>query len=97
MDGEYQEAAQVIGMTFETMGLLVHKDIASFQIVQELSGGLLLMLWRKIEMWAKDTREEQGNPRFAEWVQWLAERIEEHEADMQPAYVAHAKWRRPAR
>jgi hypothetical protein len=36
-------------MTFETMGLLVPKDMASFQIVQELTGGLLLMMWRKIE------------------------------------------------
>jgi hypothetical protein len=37
-------------MTFETVGLLVPKDMASFQIVQELTGGLLLMMmWRKIE------------------------------------------------
>jgi hypothetical protein len=36
---EYEEAALTIGMTFETMGLLVHKDILSFPIIQELTGG----------------------------------------------------------
>lgn len=91
---EYEEAALIIGMTFETMGLLVHKNIASFQIVQELTGGLLLMMWRKIERWAKDTREEQNTQRFGEWVQWLAERMEECESELVPAYSKHADWKK---
>jgi len=33
LDSSYEEAAQMVGMTFETMGLLVQKDIASLQIV----------------------------------------------------------------
>ena len=89
-DSSLEEAAQMVGMTFETMGLLVQKDIASLQIVQELAGGLLLMLWRKIEFQVKDTRTEQNNPRFGEWVQWLVERIEEREGDIQPAFIAYA-------
>ena len=92
---EYEEAMQIVGMTFETMGLLVHKKIASFTIVQELAGGLLLMMWRKMEVWARDVRVDQGNPRFGEWVQWLAERVDEREGDLQPAYEAHADWREP--
>jgi hypothetical protein len=64
LDGDYEEAVQIVGMTFETMGILVHKDIASFQIVQELAGGLLLMMWRKIEYSIKETRVEQG---LREW------------------------------
>ncbi len=92
LDGDYEEAAQIVGMTFETMGILVHKDIASFQIVQELAGGLLLMMWRKIEYPIKETRVEQGNPRFGEWVQWLAERVEECESDIKPAFEAYADW-----
>jgi hypothetical protein len=92
--GEYEEAAQIVGMSFETMGLLVHKDIASFQIVQELTGGLLLMMWRKIEHWTKETRVEQNNPRFGEWVQWLAERVADRESEMTPAFEAHADWKK---
>ena len=94
---EVEEAMQIVGMTFETMGLLVHTEIASFEIVQELAGGLLLMMWRKIGAWTKAVRIEQGNPRFGEWVQWLAERIEECEAEMVPAHEAHASWRPPRR
>jgi cbb3-type cytochrome oxidase subunit 3 len=91
MDVEYEEAAQIVGMMFETMGLLVFTDVASFKLIQELTGGLLLMMWRKLETWIKTTRIEQGNPRFGEWVQWLAERIAEEEAGMVPAYNAHAQ------
>jgi cbb3-type cytochrome oxidase subunit 3 len=90
MDVEYEEAAQIVGMMFETMGLLVFRDVASFKLIQELTGGLLLMMWRKLETWITSTRVEQGNPRFGEWVQWLAERIAEEEAGMVPAYAAHA-------
>lgn len=92
LDREYEEAAQVVGMTFETMGLLVHKEIASFQIVRELTGGLLLMMWRKIGNWIDETRIEDGNPRLGEWFQWLAERVEECESDIRPAYEAYAGW-----
>ena len=93
MEGEYEEAAQIVGMSFETMGLLVYKNVASFQMIQELAGGLIMMMWRKIEAWVKTTRVEQGNPRFGEWVQWLAERMAEAERDMVPAYEAHARWK----
>lgn len=92
---EYEEAMQIVGMTFETMGLLVHKDVASFEIVQKLCGGLLLMMWRKMEVWTKEVRVEQSNPRFGEWIQWLAERIAECEPNMIPAHEAHANWRPP--
>ncbi|NNE32061.1 MAG: hypothetical protein HKN40_06800 [Winogradskyella sp.] len=89
-DSSYQVAAQIVGMMFETMGILVQKKIASFLVVQELAGGLLLMLWRKIEYQIKDTRIEQNNPRFGEWVQWLVERIEEREDEKEPAFIEYA-------
>ncbi len=95
MDTEYQESAQIVGMAFETMGLLVFKKIASFQMTQQLTGGLLLMIWRKEEIWIKGTRAEQSNPRFGEWMQWLAERLQECEEDMVPAYEAHSSWDGP--
>jgi hypothetical protein len=89
-DNEYEEAAQIVGMMFETMGLLVYRDVASFRLIQELTGGLLLMMWRKLEPWMNATRIEQGNPRFGEWMQWLAERIAEREQHMTPAHIAYA-------
>ena len=92
-DGSIEEAAQVVGMAFETMGLLVYKRVASFEIVQELAGGLLLMMWRKLEVWIKATRVQHHNPRFGEWVQWLAERVQERESEIRPAFDVHADWR----
>lgn len=89
LDPRCREAALVVLMTYETMGLLVKKRIASFQIVQELTGGLLLTLWSKLEFYVRDTRLETGNQRFAEWVEWLVNRIRVHEVEMQPAYVRY--------
>ena len=89
---EYEEAAQIVGVTFETMGLLVYRDIASFTLVQEMSGGLLQALWRKMGPWVHGVREETGNPRFGEWVQWLAERLQEREEEIEPAFAAHRDW-----
>lgn len=97
MPSEYEEAAQIVGMAFETMGLLVHMNLASFQLIQQLTGGLLLMTWRKLGNWIVATRIESGNPRFAEWVQWLAERVAEEERTMQPAFEAYSDWRPAAR
>ena len=94
MDSAYEESAQIVAMAFETMGLLVFKNVASFSMIQDLTGGLLLMMWRKLEIWIKTTRTEQQNPRFAEWVQWLAERMQECESEKQPAYRVHADWNR---
>ncbi len=80
------ESALTVLMTYETMGLLVKRRIASFQIVQELTGGLLLTLWRKLERLVRDTRVETDNPRFAEWVEWLVNRVRAEEDSMLPAY-----------
>lgn len=93
MDPEYEESALIVGMAFETMGLLVHKNLASFQLIQELTGGLLLTMWQKLSVWFISTREESGNRRFGEWVQWLAERLAEEERGVVPAYEAYAQWR----
>jgi hypothetical protein len=75
------------------MGLLVYRNIASFSIVQDLCGGLLMEMWRTIKPWCSQNRELHNNPRFGEWVQWLAERMEEAEADITPAYDAYKNWK----
>lgn len=93
MGAEYEASAQLVGMAFETMGLQVYEDLASFRIIQSLTGGLLLTLWRKLAVWAEDVRIESGNARFAEWVQWLAERLAEQEQEIVPAHRAFADWR----
>lgn len=93
MDREYEEAAQIVGMVIETMGLLIHKKVASFELIQELMGGLTLMMWRKMRTWIRETRDAESNQRFGEWVEWLSSQLEQREAAMQPAYLEYANWK----
>jgi hypothetical protein len=92
---DYERAATMLAVTYETIGLLVFRDMASFALVQELSGGLTVVMWRKLEPWVKAVRQEQGHRSFAEWFQWLAEQLgrESAEKEARPAYERYAGWR----
>ena len=92
---EYERAATMIGITYETIGLMVFREMASFAMVQELTGGLTVVMWRKLEHWVKAVREEQGHRSFAEWFQWLAEQLarEGSAKEAHPAYERYAGWR----
>lgn len=41
---EYEQAAILICTTYETTGLLVFRDIASFSLVQQLTGGIAVVM-----------------------------------------------------
>jgi hypothetical protein len=92
---EYERAAMMIAMTYETIGLLVFRGMASFSIVRELVGGITVVMWRKLEPWVHAIRREQDQRSFAEWFQWLAEQLGRESADKEahPAYESHAQWR----
>src|SRR5262245_42160759 len=92
---EYERAATMIAVTYETIGLLVFRDMASFSMVGELTGGLTVVMWRKLEPWVKAVRQEQGHRSFAEWFQWLAEHLARERADKEahPAYERYSAWR----
>jgi hypothetical protein len=91
----YEESAIIIATTFEAIGLLVFREITPFSIVKELTGGLTMVLWRKLQRWTREVRTENVQPSFAEWFQWLAERLREHAGDKatQPAYTRFSTWR----
>jgi hypothetical protein len=95
MDNEYEEAAFTVVAIYETIGLLVYRGIVPFHLVQELTGGTIVVMWRKLEVWSNDMRDERDHDRFAEWFQWLAERLVEHEGTINggPAYKRCAKWK----
>ena len=94
MGRDYEEAAMSMANTYETVGLLVFRNAVSFQTVREVSGGILVSLWGKLHVWASDIRREQNSERFAEWFQWLVERIREQEAKAptEPAYKRYTTW-----
>ena len=95
MDSEYEEAAFTLVAIYETIGLMVYRNIVPFHLVQELTGGTITILWRKLQTWSEDMRIERNHDRFAEWFQWLAERLDEHEEEIRggPAYKHCKKWK----
>jgi hypothetical protein len=95
MDAKYEEAAFTVVAIYETIGLLAYRNIAPFHLVQELTGGTVVVMWRKLKSWSEDMREEREHDRFAEWFQWLAERLEENEEAVHsgPAYRRCSKWK----
>ncbi|HKA16560.1 MAG TPA: hypothetical protein VKH41_16175 [Myxococcota bacterium] len=92
---EYERAATMIAVTYETIGLLVFREMASFSIVRELSGGITVVMWRKLAPWVAAVRREQNHRSFAEWFQWLAEQLDRESAEKEahPAYDRYADWR----
>jgi len=92
---EYEEAAILVSFAYETIGLLVFRGITPFSIVEELTGGLAVLMWRKLECWQRDVRVESAQQAWAEWFQWLAERLEARarEKQQKPAYEAFPGWR----
>ncbi len=83
----------LICMMYETMGLLVYRRIASFGLAQELTGGLLEVLWRKLGVWVATIRQEQSHPRFAEWFEWLAIQFAKPDNRGMPAHEAYRDWK----
>lgn len=90
---QYERAAIIVNTSFETMGLMVFRRIADYDIVEELAGGMVAMLWRKLDAWIATVRDEQSQPSWAEWFQWLAELASSRKNEARPAYVAHRGWK----
>jgi len=92
---EYEEAAILVSFAFETIGLLVFRRVTPFSIVDELTGGLAVLMWRKLEQWQRAVRAESVQPSWSEWFQWLVERLLDsaRTRDPKPAYEAFSGWR----
>jgi hypothetical protein len=92
---DYEHAATMIAISYETVGLLVFRGMASFAMVHDLHGGLAVVMWRKLVTWVDTVRREQSHRSFAEWFQWLAEQLERESAQKEahPAYERYADWR----
>jgi hypothetical protein len=92
---EYEEAAVLISTTYETIAFLVFSEMTSFSVVRELTGGIAIVMWRRLKGWMTLVRSETSQPSFAEYFQWLAEQLirESEGKESNPAYIRHADWR----
>jgi hypothetical protein len=92
---EFENAAMLVTLTFESIGIMVHRRVISLSMVWELMGGVYLAAWTNLEQWADDIRREQGREKFAEWIQWLAEQLQrlEQREGKAAAFLRYRSWK----
>ena len=94
LGNEWEAAAFQVGMTLETMGVLVYRRIVPLAILDELMGDAVMVLWRKLQPWVEHLRIEQKRDSAYEWFQWLAERLAEKERRTEiGAYWKYRNWK----
>ena len=71
LDGgdEMRAAVDNVAMTFEMMGIMVHKRMVPIDTVDQVIGGFLRESWRRLAPYIKLQREQYRNRRIAEWYQ----------------------------
>jgi len=79
---------------FESTGILVNRKIISFDVVNDLVGGVIQVTWKKLELWIREWRESR-NPVAGEWFEWLKVEIEKTSKLPELKDVAQAKKREP--
>ena len=67
--------AYLVHAFFESTGLMVKRKIISFDVVNDLVGGVILVTWKKLDIWIQEWRNEK-NPNAGEWFEWLKTEIE---------------------
>lgn len=90
---EYEQAAVVVCTSFETMGLLVFRKIAQFDLVMDLAGGVSASMYRKLRNWIEHKRTTQNQPSWAEWFEWMARLAETYKDEHKLTKRQVANWR----
>ena len=90
---EYEEAAVTVTTSFETMGVLVFKRIATLEIVVDLAGGIVTTMCRKLARCQEELRAELQQPSWGEWFQWLGDQVARVKDTREPAHIQYRDWR----
>lgn len=90
-----EDAAMAVQYHYETMGMLVFHRAVPLAMFDHASGGLGRKCWRKLRRYVADYRAEKELVNFAEWFEWLAERLDAHPEPCKAtgAHLAHRDWR----
>jgi hypothetical protein len=93
----YVEAAQILALRYEMLGVLVYRGVVSFDVTEDLTSGAVVATWLRLNNNALELRETQNYPMYLEWFQWLVEQFEQRGRLQQtPAHTRHRDWA-PAR
>ena len=72
---EMENYAFMVHSFFESTGILVNRKIISFDVVNDLVGGVIQVTCKKLELWIHEWRDSR-NPVAGEWFEWLKVEIE---------------------
>ena len=83
----------VLGL-FESLGPIIARGHIPIEMYAESYRGVTVICWNKMKPWIEDQRK-QGWPNLFEWLQWLAERMEERISlsSEVPAFQQFSAWR----
>jgi hypothetical protein len=95
MGDNYEAAIIRVGMKFETIGLLVYKDVVPIDAIEDLVGGVAILLWDTLHNFIKESREQGQHSTYFEWFHWLVDRLKERGRfeHQQPAFITHKNWK----
>ncbi|MDQ2867102.1 MAG: hypothetical protein M3R59_01620 [Verrucomicrobiota bacterium] len=74
-----------LGIRLEPVGYMIFCRIITLNAVDDLVGGVAMVIWSRAKAWTEDYRKSTNNPKFNEWVEWLADRLTERRARLRPA------------
>ena len=59
---QYVEAANLIGLRFEMLAVLVYRGAIGFHVAEDLTQGGVVAIWARLEQTAMHTRKTQSRP-----------------------------------
>jgi len=94
-DAKFEEAAIFLATNFETVGLMVYRDLVEFEIVRDLVGDAVVAIWRKLKRWIMEQRQLQSRETVFDWFEWLARQLEEDNVQdgHRAVFVLRRKWK----
>src|SRR5258707_5030644 len=79
--------------SWEALGILLYRKEITIDLIDDFFSGPIVVSWRKLSGYVEAMRAEAKRETYFEWVQWLAERMIEHESKAPPcpAHIAHRR------
>ena len=93
--GEKMPLLYALTTTWESLGVLVFRGEIKLALVSEFFSGPITISWRRLKHYFIEERLEQDRETIGEWFEWLADRLNETEAEVPrtPAHIAFKDWK----
>ena len=89
-----RRAAELVVNQYEYYGMMVFCRIVRLRTLDLLVGGLVQGNWLRLHKYIESERDALNIPKYGEWFQWLAERLEQYPQPEKGvgAHIAFSTW-----